>query len=157
MISTTATIFHATFLLYCLYKLVRYGRRKGKWELKWHDRQRWLMTLAILSPLMTMGRVVLTQAVIVIGKVAPLGEIGNDACKISFYFSMVLFYYYSGECFLVISIRLPPFYVFKPFLIGILHYLFTNQKHFSYLINICTLTLFTITSLCINNTFIYVY
>ena len=96
--SQTATIFHATFLLYCLYKLVRYGRRKGKWELKWHDRQRWLMTLAILTPLMTMGRVVLTQAVIVIGKVAPLGPIGDFACEIDCDLSVVFFYLSGWFC-----------------------------------------------------------
>ena len=102
--SQIATIFHATFLLYCMLKLYQYGRRKGKWQLKWNDRQRWLMTLAIVTPLMTMGRVVLTQAVIIIGKVAPLGPIGDFACEIDCDLSVV-FFYLSGEFYYIFEIK----------------------------------------------------
>ena len=86
------TIVNMTFLLFCIFKLLRYGRRKGKWQLKWTDKQKVLMTLAVLTPVMIVVRTILTQAVIIIGHVAPVGPVGDFACEIDCDLSVVFFY-----------------------------------------------------------------
>ena len=91
-----STVIFLILLIFCIYKLYKYGRRKGKWQLKWSDRRKILMTLAIVTPIMTVGRVVLTQAVIIIGLVAPVGEVGDLACKV-YYSLSIVFYYLSGK------------------------------------------------------------
>lgn len=73
--------------------LIKYGVQYEKWKsTRQKSNPKILLSLAVLSTIMTLCTMVLTQAITLIGKLHAKNEIGDKACEISMDVSIVFFY-----------------------------------------------------------------
>ena len=86
-------IFTLVMFLICLGSIAAfyiYGSRTGRWNTS--KRQQFtLMLLAIITPIITLLRLISTQIVIIIGLVSEVNQRGDVVCQVSMDLSVVLY------------------------------------------------------------------